>query len=149
MIALALSVVLFAVPATFSMHANCVLDLETEKVVREAVYNEQPVIYAPDHWSLDRALYVPKSLARVYDNHPEAVLDLLLKIMEGGRPCDSALAAGYAISLQAGPTVGSVCVENFFNENTYDVLDKYWATTPRKHWIAKVRELKKKSHPDK
>ena len=147
MIAWALGAALFAV-AMPCEDRNGLLDNEKEKVVRDAVYNGKTLLYSPEERPWDRVLRFPEPLTQLYNQHPQAVLHLLLKIMEGGRPTDSVLAAGYAISLQAGPSVGRVCVENF-DEKTFDTLDNDWRTTPRKHWIAKVREAEKKNERNK
>jgi hypothetical protein len=88
-------------------------------------------------------LEVPEPLAQLYKHHPRPVLDLLLKIMDGGSPKDSVLAAGYAMALLDGPGGGVVCVEHFYfgkHKATYDAVDKDWEKTPRQHWIKKVRE---------
>jgi hypothetical protein len=143
-----LSGALFTAPSVPASDSKDVLDSESEKVVRDAVYSGEMCEYTIFEPPFDRVLYIPKPVVQVYEKHPKGVLELLVKIIEGGRPRDSVLAAAYAVSLQAGPAVGTVCADHF-DENTYDILDNDWGTTPRKHWIAKIREARKKSQRDK
>jgi hypothetical protein len=119
------------------------LDAAEEKVVREAVYNMGPLTASP-RMDFISELVLPDSLVALHKKKPQAVLNLLLVIMEGASPKDSVLAAGYAISLLTSPAVGVVCIDHF-DKNTYDSVHRAWETTPRKHWLKKVRaELKKK-----
>jgi hypothetical protein len=116
-------------------------DADAEKLVREAVYYNSPATTsrAMDADGLARIdiLVVPEELTDLHRRHPEAVLGLLLKIMEGGNPRDSSLAAGYALSLLKGPEIGIICVRHF-DKDTYDSFNKNWETTPRKHWIERI-----------
>jgi hypothetical protein len=121
-------------------------DAAQEKAVRDAVYLGEPMIASPQKEDFHPVLCVPDSLTRLYEDHPQEVLDVLLRVMDGGRPEDSSLAAGYAVSLLQGPGVGRVCVE-FFNAKTYDAWAKNWEMTPRQHWIEKVQEMRKKEPP--
>jgi hypothetical protein len=110
-----------------------------EKVVRDAVYNNNKPRTASPNKDFYSILLVPDSLTEAYKKHPQAVLGVLLRIMDGGNPNDSVLAAGYAISLLRGPGVGIVCIRHFDKE-TYDTVDKDWEVTPRQHWIKRVRQ---------
>ncbi len=123
--------------------AKTALDIDSERVVRDAVYYEEAATFSKRELPGASMLVVPERLQKVYKEHPEAVVDLLLKIMEGANPRESVLAAGYAMSLLKGPARGAVCVENF-EAKKYDSLDKDWRVTPRKHWIGRVLELRKK-----
>jgi hypothetical protein len=62
--------------------------------------------------------------------------------MDGANPNDSSLATGYAFELLLGPGRGVICVE-FYDKKKYDVMDKAWETTPRQHWIDKLRSKMK------
>ncbi|MFN4261935.1 MAG: hypothetical protein ACK4RK_21860, partial [Gemmataceae bacterium] len=82
---------------------------------------------------------------------------LLLKIMEGANPEDSAVAAGYALSLiiiEREPKwphgAGGCAPVEFFDRETYDIVQKHWKKTPRQHWIGWVRkEMNQKKEPSK
>lgn len=113
------------------------LDAQQEKIVRESVYDSNPRLESPKR-DFQSILVIPTPLADVYKEKPQAVLDLLLKIMEGASPKDSALAAGYALALLDGPGGGVVCVEHF-DKAIYGVVDKDWKITPRAHWVQKVK----------
>lgn len=78
---------------------------DKEKVVRDAVYNNDPQTVSPKR-DFQSVLVIPKPLAELYKTHPRPVIDVLLKIIDGGRPDDSSLAAGYALELLAGPGGG-------------------------------------------
>jgi hypothetical protein len=136
-----LMAIVFSLSAPRAPDGNDPFDLTKEAQVREAVYSEE--IRVTSDFDFQSKLVLPKALETSYTKHPQAVLGVLLKIMEGGRPRDSALAAGYAISLLDGTAVGVICVEHF-DKKTYDSLDKDWRTTPRRHWIAKVNSRMKK-----
>jgi hypothetical protein len=117
---------------------NEALDTSQEMVIRRCVYNETPKIGA-DFGDSQTRLLIPKALSDLYRQHPSAVLELLLKIVDGANPDDSVLAAGYAVSLLNNAAVGVVCVD-VFDKDTYDKVDKAWKTTPRKHWMRVIEE---------
>jgi hypothetical protein len=121
--------------------ADANLTIDEVRAVRDAVYNNNPRLYSPDK-SVERFLEVPKALTELYKQNPGQVLDTLSVIMEGGNPKDSILAAGYALELLAGPGHGTVCVD-LFDKGTYDSLDKGWKTTPRLHWINRLKKERK------
>ena len=111
-------------------------EVELEQSVRSAVYNKSSQVESPNRDFRD-ILIVPQPLADSYKKDPKAVLELLLKIIDGANPPESALAAGYAIELLSGPGVGVICVE-YFDKAKYDALDKDWKTTIRNHWMGKI-----------
>ncbi len=117
------------------------LNYDSEKVVRDAVYNNEAATASPKRDG-HSVLVMPDALVKVYMANPDDVIKLLLTIEEGGRPKDSVLAAGYAMSLLGGPARGVVCVDNF-EESKYDNVDVDWKSTPRKHWAKKVSLLMK------
>ncbi len=133
----------YMVPFTRADDKKAAFDVEADRLVRQAVYNENPRA----HVQLDLETFllplpvvvIPEPLVKLYQQHPQSVLDLLLKIMDGGNPSDSVLAAAYAVELLVGRGVGVVCVDQF-DPATYDTVDKGWGKTPRQHWIKKVRE---------
>ncbi len=122
-----------------------VLDTSQETVVRRCVYNGSPELAAVTLGSggIQEQLVIPQALSDLYRKHPGAVLDLLLRIIDGANPDNSVLAAGYAISLQKGPAVGVVCVD-IFEKGTYDKLDKAWERTPRQHWIRAIKNARER-----
>ena len=136
-----LTLFMFAEPTN---RASDVFYTEKEKTVRDAVYNNRPLSISPN-MDFRSMLWVPETLVLLHKKHPQPVMRVLLQIMEGARPEDSVLAAGYANSLLDGPEVGLVCVHHF-DKKTFDVYDKDWETTPRKHRISKVQSgIKKQS----
>jgi len=87
---------------------------------------------------------MPKELKAAYAKAPSAVLGLLLRIADGGNPRESSSAAAYAFTLLDPKTeTGGVVVIDMFKKATYDVVDEYWETTPRYHWIGKIKEAVK------
>jgi hypothetical protein len=120
------------------------LDAAEESVVRASVYNETPRVGSNrlEVATVQGELFVPKPLADLYKANPRGVLEALSRIIDGARPDDSALAAGYALSLLTHPGVGVVCV-TFFEKDKYDIIDKDWEETPRQHWLSKIREKMK------
>jgi hypothetical protein len=69
------------------------------KIVYEggAEYAHPPIV---DDIPGPEVLVVPRELEAVYKKNPVETLSLLRKIVEGGRPRDAKLAAGYAIALE-------------------------------------------------
>jgi hypothetical protein len=139
----------------FQLNATIAADLlsiEEQGVVRDAVYNQKMMIYSIDverpHDAPLTRLFIPQALKDSYQKHPAPVLELLLKITKGANPGESALAAGYAISLVEGPAVGVVCCD-WFNKDAYDKTDENWGTTPREHWIVQVQQLATRAKPPK
>jgi hypothetical protein len=112
------------------------------KMVRDSVYNNRPLTASPQ-MDFRSELVMPDELTDLYRKHPQEVLDVLEKIIDGGNPKDSVLAAGCAISLLKGPRVGVVCVDNF-DRKTYDTFDTDWEATPREHWLRKVKSIRMK-----
>jgi len=112
-------------------------------VVRRCVYDETPKKAAVAPGDFQERLIIPEALSDLFRLHPSAVLDLLLRIIDGGNPDDSVLAAGYAISLLDGPVAGVVCVD-VFDKGTYDKVEKAWKTTPRKHWIRAIEHARER-----
>lgn len=109
-----------------------------DQALRAAVY-AGPVETASPKRDFQSILVVPGPVAAAYKAAPRAAAELLLKIAEGGRPADSAAAAGYALELLGGPGAGVAGVE-MFDAAAYDAPDKDWHRTPREHWLAKARE---------
>jgi hypothetical protein len=137
------SIVLLTAAIVQERHTTEVLDTTQEMVVRRCVYDGSPKVVADASVGFQAQLIIPEALSGLYRQRPGAVLELLLRIIDGGNPNDSALAAGYAMSLQKGPAVGVICVD-VFDKDTYDKLDKAWETTPRKHWIAKIKNARER-----
>lgn len=115
-----------------------------QAVVRRSVYAGEMGIeigpYGPGPAFTPR-LFAPPELGAIYRRRPAAVIDLLTRIVDGGRPRDSMLAFGYIVSLNSSPVVAARLVETF-DADAYDQLDKQWGTPPREHWLnAARREL--------
>jgi hypothetical protein len=111
---------------------------DEEKLIRDAVYGGKLLIAESDRIG-HTMIGVPQPVTEMYVKHRHSVLNLLITIAEGGNPRDSVLAAAYSIALLDGPAVAVVCARNF-DRAAYDVVDEDWETTPRKHWITKIRE---------
>jgi hypothetical protein len=128
--------------------ANEALDASQEMVVRRCVYDETPKTTGMGPGGFQgrpiapqEQLIIPEALSDIYRKHPRAVLDLLVKIIDGANPNDSVVAAGYAVSLLHGPAVRIVCVD-LFRKDTYDKVKKAWDTTPRIHWMRVVKRAR-------
>ena len=135
--------ILFAVSAMSNSNPKDGFGADKEKVVRDAVYNNDPQTVSLKR-DFQSVLVIPKPLAGLYKAHPKPVVDVLLKVIDGGRPEDSVLAAGYAIELLDGPGGGLLCVEMFYTDKdakaNYDIVDEDWEMTPRQHWVKKIQE---------
>jgi len=118
--------------------ATAPLKSEDAKAVRSAVYENDPLVGTRDADML-RILDLPEPLRTCYNNNNNATIELLLIIVEGGRPRDSVLAAGYAFELVGGPGRGVACIR-VFSEISYDDMDDAWGATPRKHWMSKIKD---------
>ncbi|HYV34129.1 MAG TPA: hypothetical protein VE988_00410 [Gemmataceae bacterium] len=123
---------------------------EVEKAVREAVYSGKLLLAHPvdGKYALMEIVLVPEKVESAYKDHPDATIELLLAITEGGRPTDSMIAASFAIALGKSPAVASV-VLSVFKEDAYDAVDKDWKVTPRQHWLGKLKEMMIKSKAKK
>jgi hypothetical protein len=139
---------LMATPPTRADDKKPVLDADAENAVRRSVYDTPPAVspILPRNSRGEIAsppitiVVVPDPVPKLYKEHPRAVIELLLRIMDGANPRQSSQAAGYALELMAGPGNGLVCIE-FFDPKTYDTVQKDSKTTLRQHWIKKVREV--------
>jgi hypothetical protein len=113
------------------------LTREQIRVVRESVYEGKATISAIDRFGSPR-LNIPMPLYELFREKPRGVLEVLLVIVEGANPHESALAAGFALELAKGPGAGVLCLE-YVNKETYDTVDRHWMKTPREHWADRVR----------
>ena len=116
--------------------STATLTVEETRLVRENVY-DQPARLGSLAIGDPQALLIPEALVKLHGEKPQAVIDLLLVIMDGGNPKDSALAPGYALSFIDNTRVGAMVVRNS-QAKTYDAVDKNWGKTPRLHWICQV-----------
>ena len=127
------------------------LSVEQIRIVRESVYEKLAPI-GTDYKTLVRSVLVPADLRELYNKKPEAVLDVLEVIMQGGRPRDSVVAAAYAFELHGREGDGVVVVDFLESRGKeYDKLDRNWKLTPRDHWIERLRskrEEKKQANKD-
>jgi hypothetical protein len=113
------------------------LTREQIRVVRDCVYEGKATIGVLDRFG-SPGLNVPMPLTELYRDKPRGVLEVLLVIVEGANPHESALAAGFALALAKDPGAGAVCIE-YVNKDSYDTLDKHWMKTPREHWAELVQ----------
>ena len=84
--------------------------VEVEKEIRDLIYEGSPKIASPikGKWAFHRVLVVPKQLKTTFSNNRVATLKVLQAIVDGGRPCDALLAAGYAVALADSPVRAAV-----------------------------------------
>ena len=87
-------------------------------------------------------LEVPKGLVAIHAAKPAAVLDLLARIVDGGRVDDAFRAVCLAVALVDGPQTAAMHAE--VGRETRATFDEYSAKlerTPREHWVSKVRAM--------
>jgi len=137
---------LMAAPLTHADDKSPALDAEAEKSVRQGVYNYPPTVSpipqkdARGNESLPITIVVvPEPVPAIYKKNPRAVLELLIRIVDGADPKQSSLAAAYALELIGPRSRGLVCIE-FFDAKTYDIIEKDAKVTLRHHWIMKIRD---------
>lgn len=130
--------------ATFAGADEARLSPEDEATVRRVVYRER-ARQVGSQLGHNFEVVVPVALSDFYAKKPDAVLDLLEKIIAGGNPTDSVSAAAYAISLLEHPGVGEVCL-SLFDAETYDEIDKNWQCPPRQHWQNHVKRCREEKH---
>ncbi len=92
------------------------------------------------------SLIIPNPLAELFKRNPAAVLDLLLRIADGGRAEDSFRAVCYAIALTDGGIAADLTASRL--EETvpkYEQVSEKWGVTHREHWVdvVKVKRTKK------
>ena len=123
-------------------HTPSTLTIEEQASARKAVYEGRLISVSPkrDFFSI---LEVPKILTDLYKKNPDAVIDLLSRIADGGNPADSIRAASFAIEMVDGPGAGELCA-SLFKTATYDTVDKDWGHTPREHWVKHIQAKLKK-----
>lgn len=87
-----------------------VLTHEEACAIRDAVYAEPFLLMAPKEGKKKfiNMVVVPKKLRTVFEKKPIQTLELLLMVVNGGRPEDASAAASYAFSLANGPEIGAV-----------------------------------------
>jgi hypothetical protein len=105
-----------------------------EATVRDSVYkgvaevaNSNNGPYAGHH-----VLLVPGELAKVHRQKKKATLLLLIKIVEGARPRDAALAAGLGLALSDSPVLGGLVAQAAVDG--FDVVSQR-GTTMREHLV--------------
>lgn len=111
---------------------------QQERSIRSAVYSGKVESESPD-LDFQGRLIIPRCIVEIHKKHPDKVVSLLVVIVEGANPRDSVAAACYAIALLHGAKQGVIPIEHF-NVESYDKIDSDWNTTPRRHWLEKVRE---------
>jgi hypothetical protein len=89
-------------------------------------------------WKGFEILIVPKEVKAIYAKDKRATISVLLKIVRGGRPSDSKIAAGYAISLMDSPVAGLMFTSGV--DRDYDVLGKDDLWTLREVVVDRVTE---------
>jgi hypothetical protein len=132
--------VYFTVVAMSSMIGTS-LTVEQEAAVRADVYKHTPRLYSPNQ-DFNSEVEVPRKLVQLYSSHQTETLEILLRIADGASPTEAITAITYAFALVDGPGGGVACIQ-LFDAGAFDKMDKAWATTPRRHWIAKLREKMK------
>ena len=129
-------------PSRATIGGRTPLSVEDENKLRSAVYNNELGTAFPvkGEWAFGEVLGVPAHVFTIYEKDPVGTLEVLLKIVEGGNPKDSALALGYALSVVAKtPWAGAIAAHEIIGRDHYDQLDDGWQCTPRQHWVGCVK----------
>lgn len=117
--------------------SRAVFSNEHEQAVRQSIYNNDAEIETRKT-DLQTYLRVPKQLTQLHKDYPHEVINLLMKIIDGGNPKDSQFAAGCALSLLKGPEVGIVFV-TAYKVDDWDSTNFYQTETTRAHCLAAVK----------
>jgi hypothetical protein len=125
--------------------SEALLSASEEKSIRDIVYGEQTgtVLPTSGKYAKHEILTITPDLQKIYDNKPDATLDLLNKMIEGGNPRDSSYAAACACTLCADDPVLGAVIRRTAHAKTYDVFDSYWEETPREHNIRMLLIVRK------
>jgi hypothetical protein len=118
-------------------------DDDDEQVVRIAIYTGKALTTSPPEAPFASVLVLPPKLGEAFKKKPKVTVAILEKIIDGASPRDSILAVACALSLLDNPVAGAVCVE-YFDEKVYDTRIKDSPVTPRKQWLSRVNELRKR-----
>ncbi len=87
---------------------------------------------------LREVLLVPPIIAELHKKNPDAVLNLLVRVADGGNADDSNRAVCYAMEMVFAPGMGDM-VAGMYKAANYDTVDKDWGRTPREHWLKHLR----------
>jgi hypothetical protein len=87
-------------------------------------------------------LIVPREIESIYESNKLATVQLLITIIDGARPEDSLLAAGYAASLLLSPIEGAEI--SCFPKDKYDSLNEVTGETQRSFVVSQIKEMKEK-----
>lgn len=119
--------------------ARDLLDREQEKALRTAVYNDTFGIGLKiDDEELPRnVLIVPEVVHELFEKHPIATLECLLKIAEGARPADSQNACAFAYGAGRKYAPGWQFMTNL---EKYEDVNVRTGQSQRDMWIEMIRE---------
>ena len=129
-----------SVAVIMSMSTAEPLSAEEVAAVRNAVYDGKLQTYSPDRDLLSpkRLLHLPKGLAELYKKNPDQVLDLLIRIADGGNPADSIRAICYAYELKVGPGHGAAWSHDM-EYKTHDVVAEGDKRSTREIYVLVLR----------
>ena len=113
-----------------------------DKKIRAIIAACPPYFITPSK-SCYLVVLVPDDLSKLYKSHPIGVLDLLVRVADGGSPLESVTAATYALAL-LDPMGGGIICASGFDRNTYDDIVNAWGETPRYHWINIIKQTAKR-----
>lgn len=115
--------------------------VEEEKEIRDLIYKGSPKIASPikGKWAFHRVLAVPNQLRAAFGKNRVGTLKVLQAIVDGGRPCDALLAAGYAVALADSPVRAAVYCS--YSEEKVDRRMENKTITYRQLLAEKMRAL--------
>lgn len=119
------------------------LGVEDSRTVRNIIYKEKLIVQTAAPVGGAQIVNIPKQLVDLYKRKPASVLALLVRIVDGANPKESATAAAYALALVQGGGGGVAVALTFYSwGDKYDEFDDDWGMTHREHWLEKIRSAK-------
>jgi hypothetical protein len=112
-----------------------------EVALRKLVYSGQFATFVPHEgkWAECECVAVPKDVIAIYNRNEFGATDLLISIVEGGRPSDAKLAAAWAGSLLESPVLGAII--GTCDLSSFDEIDPVTARTHRDSCLDSIRTL--------
>jgi hypothetical protein len=131
--------------ATSVSNDNATLSPEEERWLRSLVYEHKLAIGT--RWDPPgvphQEVNVPQEIYQLYKKKPHATLELLLLIVQGGRPVDAKNALVFAFVQVSDGNRDGMQAQAWINTRTFDDVDKDTGKTERQFWVERLRVWKR------
>jgi hypothetical protein len=117
------------------------LSKSEEITIRKHVYSGEHLTAVPKSGEFARytVLVVPEEVKAIFARKRPATLRLLAVMVEGARPEDALLAAGYAAALADSPVEGALL--STYPKGSFDEIKQATGTTQRDFVMQQIREM--------